>query len=234
MTDQPTDHLTQTGIAGTEGELEDESVSIRFGGACPVQGFGTVLGEYPCYYRARGSSWSLEVYEPGTDLEGDGLDDKRSLFHVGESCYAWPDAGWLSAAESCANIRKGVAAFLARAQQGVRYSEYSAGVSSQRTLEKSEAQEPHPQDPKVAQRMAELRFRLVGLDLGKLLQDATALALTLHEPDVDTSDLRAALVRGIAFGLRGDPRPVVDVARELEALGSGLTGRALVSPEPEH
>ena len=78
--------------------------------------------------------------------------------------------------------------------------------------------------------MAELRWRLVGIDLGKLLRDGTSIALDLHVSDLDTSDLTAALVRGIGFGLRGDPRGMVDVPRELEALAK-LAGGALVAPE---
>jgi hypothetical protein len=227
---QRPDHLTSDGLRGTDGELENEDVSITFGGACPVQGYGLIRGEYPCYYRARGSSWSLEVYEPGVDLEGDGLDTDRMLFEHHQCCYAWPDAGWLSADESAANVKRGVAAFLERHAQGLRFGSYNAGASSLRTLEESDAQEPSPRDPEVEQRLAELRWRLVGIDLGKLLRDGTSIALDLHVSDLDTSDLTATLVRGIRFGLRGDPRGMVDVPRELEALAK-LAGGALVAPE---
>jgi len=219
-----------TGVAGTAGELHEERVSITFGGACPVQGYGMILDEFPCYYRARGTSWSLEVFEPGVDPQEDRLPRERSLFELGEACYAFPDGGWLSAEESVANIQRGVSAFIERQTEGVRLRPYDLGVSRESTLLESGATEPQPTDPDVDQRLANLRWRLVGIELGKLLQDGARIALDLHAPGLDTSETTEALVRGLGYGLRGNPRGVVDVPAELAALAK-LAGGALVTPE---
>lgn len=90
------------GLEGTSGSVDEGGVEIEFGGACPVQGEGTLDG-LPIYYRARGSGWSLTVR----------LSEHES-WHYGEDPYAWPDGGWIAAEESIANIKKAVAAFRKR------------------------------------------------------------------------------------------------------------------------
>jgi hypothetical protein len=81
----------------TQGEIHDDGIAIGWGGACPVQGEGSVDGRV-LYYRARGSGWSIDVAE-GSPEE----------FDYGQAPYIWPDGGWLCASESEHNIRIGVA-----------------------------------------------------------------------------------------------------------------------------
>lgn len=95
----------------THGVAAGEGYEVAFGGACPVQGDGVIDG-YPCYYRSRGSGWSLDVYPVGTDTYSD-LDAKPIWEHA-ETCYLWPDGGWVSAARSVACIERAVALFRAR------------------------------------------------------------------------------------------------------------------------
>lgn len=94
----------------TCGSISAEGVTFRIGGACPVQGYGTVHG-HPAYYRARGRGWSLEVYSVGTDPESD--DRLSPIWYVKESPYAFPDGGWLHYEESRRNILKAADAFAA-------------------------------------------------------------------------------------------------------------------------
>lgn len=91
----------ETGVTGTydqaAGELQENGISVQFGGACPVQGDGSVDGQV-LYYRSRGSGWSVEIGEGGPDE-----------FYYGESRYVWPDGGWVRADVSRAKIRLAVA-----------------------------------------------------------------------------------------------------------------------------
>lgn len=84
---------------GTDGTYEAEGVSIRFGGACPVQGEGEVDG-FGIYYRSRGNGWTLEIKNGG---------DEPWMY--GEWEMVWPDAGWLHRDETVKNIEKAVAKF---------------------------------------------------------------------------------------------------------------------------
>ena len=94
-------------LDATYGSIDEPGLTIKFYGACPVQGYGTVDG-YPCYYRARDAG-SFEVFVKGTDLD--------QLGHGGwwadEVWEAPPfDAdGWDEAAITEANIRAAVAQF---------------------------------------------------------------------------------------------------------------------------
>lgn len=45
-------------------KLEGDGWSGDFGGECPVQGDGEIDGR-PFYFRARWSSWELDIAEPG-------------------------------------------------------------------------------------------------------------------------------------------------------------------------
>lgn len=95
------------GFGETGGVYLDEGVEIHFGGACPVQGEGTVDGR-ECYYRSRGEGWQFHVAAPGSeDVFGD------DAWSHSERCYVWPDGGWVSADVSRACIAQGVAAFRA-------------------------------------------------------------------------------------------------------------------------
>lgn len=91
----------RTGITGAydedHGLVADDGIKVEWGGACPIQGEGSVDGR-TIYYRARGSGWRIDIAE-----------GSQSEFTYGESEYIWPDGGWLNAAESERNIRLGVA-----------------------------------------------------------------------------------------------------------------------------
>jgi hypothetical protein len=96
------------GLEGTRGALNVEGIDIEWGGACPVQGEGTVDG-YPCYYRSRGECWEIEVFPIGTDLEKTPWPD--SVWYYDECPYIWPDGGWVPAQVSEQCIRKAVQLF---------------------------------------------------------------------------------------------------------------------------
>lgn len=98
------------GLEETCGCVSAEGVYLEFGGACPVQGFGMIHG-HPAYYRARGRSWSIEIYPVGTKPEEDHV---HALWYVHEHPYAFPDGGWLHRDESIDNITRAAAAFAAR------------------------------------------------------------------------------------------------------------------------
>lgn len=63
------------------------------GGNCPVQAEGYINGK-PFYFRSRGEFWSMEI--------GEG----PAPWSYGERYGSWPDAGWITAAEARAFIRK--------------------------------------------------------------------------------------------------------------------------------
>lgn len=98
-----------------QGELVDDGIDIQFGGACPVQGDGTVDGRV-MYYRSRGSGWELSIAKEGKrmrePLEGffpdsPALDEEAWVF--AEHPYHWPDGGWVHADVSRECIRRAVA-----------------------------------------------------------------------------------------------------------------------------
>jgi len=85
-----------------QGELVEDGINIQFGGACPVQGEGTVDGRQ-VYYRSRGSGWQFHVAPEGA---ADALGDDAWCFE--EYRYHWPDGGWVHADVSVACIRRAV------------------------------------------------------------------------------------------------------------------------------
>lgn len=89
----------------TCGSYDAPGVDITFGGACPVQGEGTVDGR-ECYYRSRGEGWQFHVAAEGAD---DALGDEAWCYS--ERPYIFPDGGWVDAAVSRACIEKAVAKF---------------------------------------------------------------------------------------------------------------------------
>lgn len=88
---------------GTSGAIEEPGLTIEWGGACPVQGEGTLDG-HEVYYRARGEGWSFRV-----DMCGCGDVYGADAWVYSERPYFHPDGGWLAASVSEANIRKAVA-----------------------------------------------------------------------------------------------------------------------------
>src|SRR4051812_24067155 len=77
------------------------------GGNCPVQAEGTI-DDWPFYFRARGSHWSLEVAEPGFEPCGEAVWEHRAKYS--DEQYA---AGWMTEAEARAFIAQAVPLFLA-------------------------------------------------------------------------------------------------------------------------
>jgi hypothetical protein len=98
----------------TAGAVMDPGVEIEFGGACPVQGWGTVDG-LPCYYRSRGDGWQFELRKEAWDYQMERLEFEEVVFEYSERCYLWPDGGWVHREVSEKCIRKAVARF--RAEQ---------------------------------------------------------------------------------------------------------------------
>ena len=88
-------------LDGTRGHYLAPGVNILFGGACPVQGYGTVDG-HPAYYRSRGAGWSLEIELPG------GVE-----WCFWERPYIEPTGGWVAAIVSLRCIERAVEAFRA-------------------------------------------------------------------------------------------------------------------------
>jgi hypothetical protein len=102
------------GFTETGGDLDEDGLAISFGGACPVQGFGTLDGRV-AYYRARGTGWSFEVYPVGATCELDDLPDgEPEWIYDKPDVYAWPDGGWLHCDTSLANLREALAAWRSR------------------------------------------------------------------------------------------------------------------------
>jgi hypothetical protein len=101
------------GVTGgdTDGTAAGEGYQVEFGGACPVQGDGAVDG-FPCYYRSRGAGWSFSVYAVGVDTYNDL--EAAPIWEHAETCYLWPDGGWVHTARSIACIERAVALFRAR------------------------------------------------------------------------------------------------------------------------
>lgn len=81
------------------------------GGNCPVQAEGLIEGKR-FYFRARGSSWSMDVHPTATGLyESWPQDDKEWVYEEdwGEDCYA---AGWMSEETARELIAKGADLFV--------------------------------------------------------------------------------------------------------------------------
>ena len=84
------------GLDETGGSFFDDGLSIEFGGACPIQGNGTLDG-HPCYYRARGRGWTFHVWARDAAIEEmSGLPTGEPIFCAADlDAYAWPDGSWL-------------------------------------------------------------------------------------------------------------------------------------------
>jgi hypothetical protein len=89
----------------TGGSFCDDGLSIEFGGACPIQGNGTLDG-HPCYYRARGREWTFHVWDRDAAIEEiSGLPTGEPIFCAADlDAYAWPDGSWLHRDVSLANL----------------------------------------------------------------------------------------------------------------------------------
>lgn len=97
-------HIKTAPYAETKGSICcEDGLEIDFGGACPVQGDGTIDGR-ACYYRSRGEGWQFHVAREGTD-------DLFNGWHYEESPYFWPEGGWVSADVSRVCIRRAVEAW---------------------------------------------------------------------------------------------------------------------------
>ena len=98
----------------TGGSFDEGGLTLEFGGACPVQGIGTLDGRV-AYYRARGDGWSFEVWAEGVDVADDGLPEPEAEWvHDRSGAYAWPDGGWLHHDQSIENLREALAAWRSR------------------------------------------------------------------------------------------------------------------------
>ena len=106
--------IQSKGYDATKGALSEDGLEVEWGGACPVQGFGTIDG-YPCYYRSRGESWSFDIFPPGTDLSVDADLSVDPIWSHEADPYIWPDGGWVSSDVSAACIRNAAALFRAQA-----------------------------------------------------------------------------------------------------------------------
>jgi hypothetical protein len=76
------------------------------GGQCPFQAEGTINGE-PFYFRSRGTHWEMSIGE--IDVSGD------PVWYYEEEYGEWPTAGWITADEARAFIRKAAEMFATRA-----------------------------------------------------------------------------------------------------------------------
>jgi hypothetical protein len=72
---------------------------LDFGGACPVQGYGTIDGRN-AYYRSRGTGWSLKIVPPGKLIE----DGHVEWQYWSGRVYHFPDGGWIHPSVSIANL----------------------------------------------------------------------------------------------------------------------------------
>lgn len=88
----------------TDGIYLAPGVTVEYGGACPVQGYGQVDG-FLCYYRSRGEGWQFHVYREGVELFED------DVFVVSERKYHFPDGGWVAPEVSNRCIARAVLAF---------------------------------------------------------------------------------------------------------------------------
>jgi len=95
----------------TSSLLVEHGLAIAWGGACPVQGEGTLDGR-ECYYRSRGEGWQFHVAGPDGDVFGD------DAWVYSERKYIFPDGGWVSPAVSARCIRKAVKLYREGAGRG--------------------------------------------------------------------------------------------------------------------
>jgi len=73
--------------------------TIEFGGACPIQGSGTI-NNCEAYYRSRGTGWELEIAKPGNKID----DGNDSWVYYSGRKYHFPDGGWLDPEVTKKNI----------------------------------------------------------------------------------------------------------------------------------
>lgn len=96
----------------TDGEFSEDGLVMKFGGACPVQGYGTLDGRI-AYFRARHDSWRLEVYEEGAKAD----ESFRLPMEPAEWSYGGDvfNAGWLRPEETIALLRLALSKYHSRA-----------------------------------------------------------------------------------------------------------------------
>lgn len=100
----------QEGAEAVAGPQPEPSDGVEFyeniGGNCPVQATGWFTGadgnEYAFYFRARGSSWSVDIGDGKDHLYPDKQDDPKSLIaqEVDRSYGVQFEAGWMTRAEA--------------------------------------------------------------------------------------------------------------------------------------
>lgn len=98
------------GYDAIAGSIDEPGLSISWGGACPVQGYGTVDNR-ACYYRSRGEGWQFHVAANGADPDDDDAIFGEDAWEYAEAPYIWPDGGWVSASVTERRIRKAVAKY---------------------------------------------------------------------------------------------------------------------------
>lgn len=86
--------------------------SLKCSGVCPVQGYGAV-DDFPAYFRARGSSWRLDIFAKGIDIKNWWKTDDEPIFtHGGDADNDGPfEAGWMEEAEVAKHISEAVDAW---------------------------------------------------------------------------------------------------------------------------
>lgn len=88
--------------------IDEDGMNLSVGGACPVQGDGTVDG-LPIYFRARSDGWSFSIAQ-SSDLDPVNVSWETAPGWWTEGDYGqFPDAGWMSGAHSQACVRAAVA-----------------------------------------------------------------------------------------------------------------------------
>ena len=99
----------KTRLRDTNGEVVEGGIDVRFGGACPVQGYGTIDGR-ACYYRSRSGDMRLDIFPTAITPEAawDILPDPE--WSHGEDSTA-EHYGWEDAATSAAFIKRAAAAW---------------------------------------------------------------------------------------------------------------------------
>lgn len=101
-------------IGETAGSIVGDGIAIHWGGACPVQGHGTVDG-FACYYRSRGEGWQFHVAATEDDIF------EADVFTYEQRGYFWPDGGWVASSVTERCILEAVAKFrLWRAEESQR------------------------------------------------------------------------------------------------------------------
>ena len=110
-------HEIRDALRDTDGVTLGDGYEVHFGGACPVQGWGSIDG-HPCYFRARGTGWRVEIFSNDSGLDESNYVSKwcdegiRPIFmHGDDNAYGEYEAGWLPAENTCRHIADAVDAF---------------------------------------------------------------------------------------------------------------------------